>query len=298
MIWVTSGYLQGMASPLGAFLCPPGYAGPTGLRAIAREGSAVAEAARYVRRNREQRRQRRETPYASRAAEGGLQPVVLVPGFMAGDSTLTLMARHLRRAGHRTYRSTMHANVGCTQAASETLERRIEAIAIKRDRKVTVVGHSLGGLLARGLAARRPDLVEGIVTLGSPILAPGAAHPALLFDLALIVKLRKAGFGAMMGEDCTSGDCAQLSWDQARAPLASGVSFTSVFSRRDGIIDWRSCLDPAARTVEVSTSHLGMAFDPVVLDIVTDTLAADRARRARAVSPAARLAAVPDVSAG
>ncbi len=58
-----------------------------------------------------------------------------------------------------------------------------------------------------------------------------------------------------------------------------GVAFTSVFSRRDGIIDWRSCLDPQAKTVEVATSHLGMAFDPVVLDVVAATLAANRARR-------------------
>jgi pimeloyl-ACP methyl ester carboxylesterase len=297
MIPPECGYRHTMVSPLGAFLCPPGFAGPTGVRALAREGSAVAEAARFVRRRRQDRRDRRETPYASRLPERGNGPVVLVPGFMAGDATLSLMARHLRHAGHRTYRSTMHANVGCTQAASDALERRIETIALKRERKVTIVGHSLGGLLARGLAARRPDLVDAIITLGSPILAPGAAHSVLLFDLALIIKLRKAGLGGLMGEDCTSGECAQLSWEQARIPLEDGVSFTSVFSRRDGIIDWRSCLDPQATTVEVSTSHLGMAFDPVVLDIVTDTLAANRSRREQLSRPAT-LAAVPDVSAG
>lgn len=80
----------------------------------------------------------------------------------------------------------MHANGGCTRAASETLEQRIETIAVKRGRKVTIVGHSLGGLMARGLAGRRPDLVDGIVTLGSPILAPGAAHSFLLFDLKVL----------------------------------------------------------------------------------------------------------------
>ncbi len=288
-----------MVSPLGAFLCPPGYAGPSGLRALAREGSAVLEAAQYLRRKHGDRRARRTTPYASRVPQRGLGPVVLVPGFMAGDATLSLMARHLRQVGHRTYRSTMHANVGCTQAASEALERRLEAIAIKRDQRVTIVGHSLGGLLARGIAARRPDLVEGIITLGSPILAPGAAHSLLLLDLALIIKLRKLGLGGMMGEDCTSGECAELSWEQARMPLPQDVFFTSVFSRRDGIIDWRSCLDPQARAVEVSTSHLGMALDPAVLDIVTDTLAAEHARRAeQEVSRQARLAAVPDASAG
>jgi len=284
-----------MASPLGSFLCPPGYAGPTGLRAIAREGSAVTEAARFVRRSRADRRVREAEPWASRTLERDLQPVVLVPGFMAGDASLALMARHLRDLGHRTYRSRMHANVGCTQAATEALERRLEAITVKRGRKVTIVGHSLGGLLARGVAAQRPDLVEGIITLGSPILAPGAAHPALLFDLALVVRLQRAGFGRLMGEDCTSGECAQLSWEQAQAPLPRGLDFTSVFSRRDGIIDWRSCLDPQARTVEVSTSHVGMAWDPTVLDVVGETLAANRARAQ--VSSATSLAA-PDASVG
>ncbi len=293
-----------MASSIAPFLCPPGFAGPRGLRALAREGSAVSEAARLVRREARERGRRRGTPYAGRAPET-LDPVVLVPGFMAGDSSLGLMARHLRRLGYRTYRSTMHANVGCTQAASDALEERIEAIATKRGRPVTVVGHSLGGLLARGLAGRRPDLIEGIVTLGSPILAPGAAHPILLFDLKVVVALRRLGLGSMMGEDCTTGDCARLSWEQSRVPLAPSVAFTSVFSRRDGVIDWRSCLDPAARTVEVGTSHLGMALDPIVFDIVTESLAANRARRERravaagkSLSRPARLAAVPDVSAG
>ena len=69
-------------------------------------------------------------------------------------------------------------------------------------------------------------------------------------------------------------------------------------SRRDGIIDRRSCLDPQAESVEVSTSHLGMAFDPVVLDIVTQALVVGAAAREPVLSPQARLAAVPDVSAG
>src|SRR6187200_2468841 len=221
-----------MESPLGSFLCPPGFAGPSGLRAIAREGSAVHEAARFVRRSAHDRLHRRDSPYALRAPEHGLDPVVLIPGFLAGDGTLALMSRHLRGLGYRTYRSTIHANVGCTAEASEALERRIETIALKRGRRVTVVGHSLGGLMARAIAGRRPDLVDGIITLGSPILAPGAAHPILLFDLMVLTRLQRAGLGRMMGEDCTSGMCARESWEQSRMPLAPGVAFTSLFSRR------------------------------------------------------------------
>lgn len=296
-----------MESPLGAFLCPTGYAGPRGLRALAREGSAVVEAARLAGRTASDRLQRRRTPYASLTPVRSADPVVLVPGFMAGDSSLLLMSRHLRKLGYRTYRSTMHANVGCTQEASEALERRIEAIAIRRERRVSLVGHSLGGLLARGIAARRPDLVEGIVTMGSPLLAPGAVHPLLALDLTLVLALRRAGLGGFMGEDCTAGDCARLSWEQSQGPLHPDIAFTSVFSRRDGIVDWRGCLDPLARTVEVRTSHLGMAVDPVVFDVVTDALHEHRERRraghtgqevATGEVTQARLAAVPAASAG
>jgi triacylglycerol lipase len=69
------------------------------------------------------------------------------------------MAHGLRRLGYRTYRSAMHANVGCTQDAADALEQRIETITARRGRKVSIVGHSLGGLLARAVA-RRPDLVR------------------------------------------------------------------------------------------------------------------------------------------
>jgi pimeloyl-ACP methyl ester carboxylesterase len=289
---------------LAAFLCPPGYAGPTGLRAISREASAVVEAARLVRRSAGDRLHRRDATCATRTPNRSLDPVVLVPGFMAGDATLLLLSRHLRRLGHRTYRSTMHANVGCTREATDALERRIEAIAIKRERKVAIVGHSLGGLLARGIAARRPDLVDGIVTMGSPMLAPGAAHSILLLDLAIMVALRRAGLGNTMGEDCTAGDCARLSWEESRSPLDKSVAFTSIFSRRDGVVDWRACLDPAATSVEVTTSHLGMALDPDVFDIVARTLEtqsagrADRDHQGRAATKPASLVLVPDASAG
>ncbi len=75
-----------------------------------------------------------------------------------------------------------------------------------------------------------------------------------------------------MAEDCVAGHCAQESFDQARAPLPDGVDFTAIFSRRDGIVDWRACIDPVARAVEVRSSHVGMAFDPAVIAAVSAAL--------------------------
>jgi triacylglycerol lipase len=256
------------------FLVPEGYDAP-GRAAVLREASVVAEAGRLAwsrlgRRVGEHLAGR--PPYAGSAAPRDADPVVLVPGFLAGDSTLSALARALREQGHRTYRSHIHANVGCTVRAAAQLESRLESVAARRGRRVRVVGHSLGGLLARGLAVRRPDLVAGIVTLGSPMLAPGAHHPSLTRSLDALVRLSRAGVPGLMALDCVAGDCARTSFDESRLPLPTGVDFTAVYSRRDGIVDWRACVDPLATPVEVRSSHLGMVVDPLAIRAVTAAL--------------------------
>ena len=265
-----------MGSPIGAFLRPPEFAGPQGIRALARETSAAVEAVRLVRRSREDRRRRASLPYAGSHRRAALDPVLLIPGFMAGDATLRLMSAFLRNEGFRTYRSQIRVNVGCTQQAVTRLERRLETIAIRRERKVSIVGHSLGGMLARGLAARRPDLVDGIVTMGSPVLAPGAVHTVLAWDTEMLIRLARAGFRGFMSEDCIAGSCAQTSFDDMRRPLDPSVAFTAIWSRRDGIVDPNACRDPEADCVEVTTSHCGMAVDPTVFDLVLQALRTQR----------------------
>ena len=265
-------------SPLAEFLVPDGFAGPRGLRALAREGSVVLEAVAYRKAAAAARAATRTRPYASRAVRSAGEPVLLVPGFLAGDYTLGWMGRHLREQGHRTYRTGIVANVGCLDRGTEALERRLETIAERRERKVVVIGHSLGGMMARGLAARRPDLVSGIVTMGSPMLAPGAAHQLLLAQVKLLRRLQGLGLSWVMGEECTTGSCAMRMWEESRLPLAEDFPFTAIYSKRDGITDWRACIDPAGDAREVRTSHVGMALDPVVLEIVTDAIARIQSR--------------------
>jgi triacylglycerol lipase len=256
---------------LGSFLLPEGFRRPRAA-AVLRESTVVLEAGRYAVLSLEERRRRRATAYAARASRESDEPVFLVPGFMAGDATLRAMSRTLRGRGFRTYRAHIRANVGCTRAAADELERRIESVAIRRDSPVRIVGHSLGGMLARGLAVRRPDLISGIVTLGSPVLAPGAHHLLLTASVDTLVRLSRAGLPGLMAADCVAGPCAWQSFEESQQPLPPGVSFTAIYSRRDGIVDWRACLDPAAHAVEVNASHLGMGLDPRVIDVVTDAL--------------------------
>ena len=254
------------------FLLPTGFAVPS-LAAVLRESSAVAEIGRYALRAAGDRRARRGSSYASDAGTRLADPVILVPGFLAGDVMLALMAGALRAHGFRTYPSRMHANVGCTRDAAAHLEARLESIAMRRGSRVQIVGHSLGGLLARGVAVRRPDLVSNIVTMGSPMLAPGAHHRSLAASLDLLVRLSRAGVPGLMSQECVGGSCAEQSFSESRQPLAPDVGFTAIYSKRDGIVDWRACVDPLAEPVEVRASHLGMAFDPRVIDSVSSALA-------------------------
>jgi pimeloyl-ACP methyl ester carboxylesterase len=256
---------------LGSFLLPAGFQRPRPLEVL-RESSVVLEAGKYAVDTLDDRRRRWTTSYADRAAPRLQDPVILVPGFMAGDATLRAMSRTLRRRGFRTYRSHIRANVGCTLAAAAELESRIESIAIKREARVHIVGHSLGGMLARGLAVRRPDLISGIVTMGSPMLAPGAHHWLLTAGVDVLVRLSRAGVPGLMSEECVAGSCARQSFEESREPLPAGVSFTAIYSRRDGIVDWRACVDPGAHAVEVTASHVGMALDPHVINVVTEAL--------------------------
>ncbi|WP_051247644.1 alpha/beta fold hydrolase [Nocardioides halotolerans] len=256
---------------LGSFLLPEGFTRPRTLEVL-REGSVLLEAGRFAVGSLEERRRRRATSYATRHEARSEEPVILVPGFMAGDLTLRAMSRTLRRRGFRTYRSHIRANVGCTLTAAAELESRIESIAIRRGTRVHIVGHSLGGLLARGLAVRRPDLISGIVTMGSPMLAPGAHHELLTTGVEVLVRLSRAGVPGLMSEECVAGSCARQSFEESRQPVPADVSFTAIYSRRDAIVDWRACVDPEAHAVEVTASHVGMALDPRVIDVVTEAL--------------------------
>ena len=203
-------------------------------------------------------------------------PVLLVPGFLAGDPSLTTMARWLRLMGYRPCRAQMRVNVDCAARGIERLERELERHAERHGRQVAIVGQSRGGIMARLLAVRRPDLVDRIVCLGSPLTDQLAIHPWVRVQVTAVGVLGSLGVPGLFGYSCQDGDCCADVREQMVAPLEPGIAFTSVYSRSDGIVDWRSCLDPAAEQVEVSASHIGMAVNAQVFRAVADALAAGR----------------------
>jgi triacylglycerol lipase len=192
--------------------------------------------------------------------DGRGRPALLIPGFMAGDGSLAPMGNWLRRAGYRPTRAGMRANVGCAGAGHERLEQRLERLVAEQGQRAVVIGQSRGGALAKVLAVRRPELVAGIVTLGSPQQAPLAVHPLVRLQLQAVSTLGSLGAPGLFRRSCMDGECCADFWEQLAGPLPARVGLVAVYSKSDGIVDWRACLDPCAEEqVEIASSHLGMA---------------------------------------
>lgn len=213
-------------------------------------------------------------------ADGDGQPVMLVSGLLAGDQSLNLMARWLKATGHRPCRAGIAVNVDCSQRSVDRLERRLECLAEDSGQKVAIVGQSRGGSFARVLAVRRPDLVSGIVTLGSPLKHQLAVHPLVRASILGMGALGTVGLDGLMRHSCLWGDCCTEFWEQFATGFPAGVGFVSIYSRSDGIVKWKACLDPAAEHVEVHASHLGMAVSAEVYRAVAASLEGLRAAEA------------------
>src|SRR5918999_2080058 len=182
---------------------------------------------------------------------GDGRPVLLVPGFLAGDGTLATMAKWLRANGYWTRRAGIRANVGCSQEACERIEQRLEALAERTGRPVAIIGQSRGGVLARVVATRRPDLVSGIVTLGAPTVGMLRVHPLVLLQVGILGALGTGRVPGLFSVRCLLGECCESFRAALAGPFPPGVPYVAMYSRTDGIVDWRACLDRGAEHVEV-----------------------------------------------
>jgi pimeloyl-ACP methyl ester carboxylesterase len=216
--------------------------------------------------------------------DGRGRPVLLIPGFLAGDGSLSMMAGWLKRAGYRPSRAGIVSNVNCSAVLMPRLEERLERLVALQGRRAAVVGQSRGGTLAKVLAHRRPDLVSGVVALGSPQLNPLAVHPLVRLQVEAVSRLGSLGAPGFFKRSCLEGECCSSFWEALAEPPPPGVQLVSVYSKSDGIVDWRSCLDPhATELIEIGASHCGMAVSRAAWRAVADALesfrAADERRR-------------------
>jgi pimeloyl-ACP methyl ester carboxylesterase len=200
------------------------------------------------------------SPLLMRAPGGDGHPVLTLPGFLAGDLSLAPMRRYLKELGYDTYAWKMGRNAGGVSRKRAALRNRLAEIHSATGRKVSLVGWSLGGVYARDLALQAPEMVRYVVTLGSPFANDVRATNATQL------------YEALSGEAVE--DNAAL-----RNAIAGDlpVPTTSIFSRTDGIVNWRTCIlrpSDAAENIEVYlASHVGLGVNAAALWAVADRLA-------------------------
>jgi triacylglycerol lipase len=185
---------------------------------------------------------------------------MLVPGFLAGDASLVRMALWLRTGGFQLARSGIAWNADCLEPTVTTLQERLGRAVDRAGARALLIGQSRGGVLARALTALCPDLVQTLVTLGSPMLDQLAVKRRVRPSIWAVGLLGTLGVPGMFSFRCMRGECCGRTQAAVRAPVADRVRFLSLYSRRDEVVDWRACLDPEAEQLEVDSSHIGMGL--------------------------------------
>ena len=204
------------------------------------------------------------SPLLATQARGDGRQVMLLPGFMADERAMWPMQRYLQYLGYEALPWGIGRNNGRPE---QDAERVLEAIhAVRRgEEPITLIGWSLGGVIAREIARRAPDLVREVITLGTPVEG-GPKYTATATKFAENAKIDL---------DALEQRIHQMNTHGIECPL------TVLYSRSDGIVDWRAAIDrynPQARHKRIRGSHFGMAFNPTVWRFVARTLAATSKR--------------------
>ena len=197
-------------------------------------------------------------PRLASAPRGDGHLVVDIPGWKAPELTGAPLRAYLSRLGYDARGWGFGTNTGDPRRDVERLSARVLELVDEKGEPASLVGWSLGGVIAREVARRHPDAVRRVVTYGTPV-AGGARHTS-------VARSSNAGPDAHADRVARRLD--------ASSPIR--VPLTVLFSRRDGVVSWQACIDratPSAEHVEVSSTHLGMGFDPDVWTVVADRLA-------------------------
>lgn len=183
--------------------------------------------------------------------------VVLVPGMLASNASMLELRSWLRRVGYRPYFAELRRNDGCPEQTLDLIADAVDRAFAETGQGVHVIGHSLGGLLARGAAMARPGKVASVVTLGSPVNGV-RVHPAVALSGALFMK-----------HGACDGSCVAA----LQRPLPANVRETSIYSKSDGIVEWQTCFGDRCDAVEVNSSHIGLVANADAYRAMANALA-------------------------
>ena len=200
-------------------------------------------------------------PMLRRPRRGDGHPVLVLPGFTADDTSTVPLRWSIRGDGYSSHAWRLGRNIGPTEAIITGIRSRLSELAERHQRTVSIVGWSLGGTYARLLARERPELVRQVISLGSP-------YRMVEGDTSSAMPLWKR-FEHLHDADVDLDRIAE----QERPKLT--VPATSIYSRRDGVARWQTCIDetgPLAENIEVYASHSSLGVHPAVIFAVLDRL--------------------------
>lgn len=210
--------------------------------------------------------------YGFGTPKGDGSAVVVVPGFLGSDVYLYELFWWLARVGYQPYFSNIGWNADCLNVLTDKLTATIERAYTETGRKVHLVGHSLGGILSRSTAAQFPDAVESVITLGSPFRGV-KSHPQVVRMSELIRRRIYRTVSEAEHPDCFTGFCDCAAVTALQNSLPAQIRQTAIYTKTDGIVDWRSCvLRNAADDFEVTGTHVGLAFNFQVYKTIAERL--------------------------
>lgn len=207
-----------------------------------------------------------EFPDLARQPKGQGEPVLVLPGYGGSDASTFVLVQYLRFLGYEARGWKLGRNHGRVQKLVPRVMRRLEQIAQKSKQPVRFVGWSLGGYIAREVARERPDLVDQVITLGTPVV--GGPKYTMVAEAY-----------RRQGVDLDEVEAAVA----ARYDNPLKVPVTAIYSRSDQVVAWQACIDhhsPSVDHIEVKTTHFGLGFAPEVYRIIADRLARTTGKRA------------------
>lgn len=194
------------------------------------------------------------------ARRGAGEPVIVLPGFMADDRSTVLLRRYLSQIGYATSPWGLGSNRAPMMQLLPVLGRLVAEVAESAGQKVRLVGWSRGGMLSRELARDMPESIERVITIGSPVKG-GVAASAI-------------GRWVQHETGLTPQQMSRIAETRSQTPI--DVPVRAIYSRSDGVVAWKACIDDDTRDIkhyEVTSSHAGLGSNVEVFRLLPALLA-------------------------
>jgi pimeloyl-ACP methyl ester carboxylesterase len=195
-------------------------------------------------------------PLLHLSPKGDGHPVLVIPGLMAGDDSTLPLRKFLEGRGYAVKGWGLGLNRGLREGIQDRMLDCVRELSHQHNRKISIVGWSLGGIYARELAEIVPDHVRSVISLGSPFGgSPKSTNAWKVYELA-------------------SSQSVDDVYD-VEVSVAPAVPTTAIYSRTDGICAWQVCKEKTSaqsESIEVEGSHCGLAVNPAAVYAIADRL--------------------------